>query len=168
MADFQAGIGPFLGVFLLAHGWQSGLVGTVMTIGGVAGMLMGIPAGVLIDQTRRKRLWVIVAGVCTIAASAIILLSQEFWVVAGSQLATGIAGAVIIPAVMGITLGMVHQKGFVRQNGLNQAFNHAGNLVGAGLGLSRLEIWISGGLCACGGVWCVFHRIGADDPGERH
>ena len=38
MADMQAGIGPFLGVFLLAHGWQSGLIGTVMTIGGVAGM----------------------------------------------------------------------------------------------------------------------------------
>ncbi|WP_339082926.1 MFS transporter [Hyphomicrobium sp. ghe19] len=133
MADFQAGIGPFLGVYLLAHGWQSGLVGTVMTIGGVAGMLMGVPAGALIDQTRRKRFWVIVAGVCTIAASAIILLSQEFWLVAGSQIATGASGAVIIPAVTGITLGMVHQKGFVRQNGLNQAFNHAGNMVGAGL-----------------------------------
>ena len=31
MADMQAGIGPFLGVFLLAHGWESGLIGTVMT-----------------------------------------------------------------------------------------------------------------------------------------
>jgi len=28
-ADMQAGIGPFLGVFLLAHGWESGLIGTV-------------------------------------------------------------------------------------------------------------------------------------------
>ena len=27
MADMQAGIGPFLGVFLLAHGWESGLIG---------------------------------------------------------------------------------------------------------------------------------------------
>ena len=27
MADMQAGIGPFLGVFLLAHGWQSGSIG---------------------------------------------------------------------------------------------------------------------------------------------
>src|SRR2546430_5731684 len=25
MADMQAGIGPFLGVFLLAHGWQTGV-----------------------------------------------------------------------------------------------------------------------------------------------
>ncbi len=43
MADMQAGIGPFLGVFLLAHGWQSGLIGSVMTIGGVAGMVMTGP-----------------------------------------------------------------------------------------------------------------------------
>ena len=133
MADCQAGIGPFLGVFLLAHGWQSGLIGTVMTLGGVAGMIMSVPAGALIDGTKFKRLWVIVAGVCTIAASAIILLSQEFWVVAGSQIATAIAGAVIVPAVNGITLGIVRLKGFNRQNGRNQAFNHAGNMVGAAL-----------------------------------
>jgi hypothetical protein len=37
MADMQAGIGPFLGVFLLAHGWQSGLIGTVMTVGASPG-----------------------------------------------------------------------------------------------------------------------------------
>ena len=40
MADMQAGVGPFLGVFLLAHGWQSGLVGTVMSVGRVAEMVM--------------------------------------------------------------------------------------------------------------------------------
>lgn len=40
MADMQAGIGPYLGVFLLAHGWQSGLICTVMTLDGVAGMLV--------------------------------------------------------------------------------------------------------------------------------
>ena len=60
MADMQAGIGPFLGVFLLAHGWQSGLIGTVMTVGGVAGMVMTTPAGALVDATRRKKLYVII------------------------------------------------------------------------------------------------------------
>ncbi len=53
--------------------------------------------------------------------------------IAGSQIATAVAGAAIGPAVVGITLGMVRQKGFNRQNGRNQAFNHAGNMVGAGL-----------------------------------
>jgi MFS family permease len=133
MADMQAGIGPFLGVFLLAHGWQSGPIGSVMTIGGIAGMIMTVPAGALIDRTTRKRLYVIVPGICTVLASFLILLSQSFWVVAGSQVATAIAGAAIVPAVTGITLGIARQAGFNRLNGRNQAFNHAGNMVGAGL-----------------------------------
>ena len=133
MADMQAGIGPFLGVFLLAHHWQSGLIGTVMTLGGVAGMIMTAPAGALVDATKRKKLYVIIPGICAVLASALILLSQEFWLVAASQVATAIAGAAIGPAVAGITLGMVRQAGFNRQNGRNQAFNHAGNMVGAGL-----------------------------------
>ncbi|TPM38602.1 MFS transporter [Mesorhizobium sp. B2-3-4] len=133
MADAQAGIGPFLGVFLLAHGWESGAIGTVMTIGGVAGMLMTTPAGALVDTTVHKRLYVVMPCLCVILASAIILVSQQFWLVAASQVATAIAGAAIGPAMAGITLGMVNQRGFNRQNGRNQAFNHAGNVVGAGL-----------------------------------
>lgn len=133
MADMQAGIGPFLGVFLLGHGWESGLIGSVMTIGGVAGMIMTAPAGALVDATTHKRAYVIVPGICTVLASAIILLSQQFWIVGTSQVATAISGAAIGPAVAGITLGMVRQKGFTRQIGRNQAFNHAGNVAGASL-----------------------------------
>lgn len=142
MADMQAGIGPFLGVFLLAHGWQSGMIGTVMTIGGIAGMVMTAPAGALVDSTTHKRAFVVVPGICVVLASGIILLSQEFWLVALSQVATAIAGAAIGPAVTGITLGLVRQAGFNRQNGRNQAFNHAGNMIGAGL--SGLLGWLYG------------------------
>jgi MFS family permease len=142
MADMQAGIGPFLGVFLLAHGWESGLIGTVMTVGGVAGMLMTTPAGALIDASRHKKLYVIIPGICTVIASGIVFLSQSFWLVTLSQVATAIAGAAIGPAVAGMTLGIVRQAGFNRQNGHSQAFNHAGNMVGAGL--SGLLGWMFG------------------------
>ena len=133
MADMQAGIGPFLGVFLQQRGWTSGPIGTVMTAGGVAGMIMTVPAGAFIDHTEKKRLVVIVTGICTVMASFLILLSQSGWVVTVSQVATAIAGAAIGPAVTGMTLGIVRQKGFNAQNGRNQAWNHAGNMVGAGL-----------------------------------
>jgi MFS family permease len=133
MADMQAGVVPFLGVFLLGHNWQSGLIGSVMTIGGIAGMLMAAPAGAFIDATSSKRAVVVISGICTVLASAIILLSQNFWLVGLSEIATAIAGAAIGPAVTGMTLGIVHQAGFNRQNGRNQAFNHAGNMVGAAL-----------------------------------
>jgi len=46
---------------------------------------------------------------------------------------TAIAGAAIGPAVTGMMLGIVRQKEFNAQNGRNQAWNHAGNMVGAGL-----------------------------------
>ncbi|UAJ12045.1 MFS transporter [Polymorphobacter megasporae] len=133
MADMQAGIGPFLGVFLQQRGWATGPIGTVMTVGGIAGMIMTVPAGAFIDHTEKKRLVVIVTGICTVMASFLILLSQSGWVVTVSQVATAIAGAAIGPAVTGMTLGVVRQKGFNAQNGRNQAWNHAGNMVGAGL-----------------------------------
>ena len=94
---------------------------------------MTTPAGALVDATRHKKLYVIIPGICTVIASGIVLLSQNFWLVALSQVATAIAGAAIGPAVSGMTLGIVRQAGFNRQNGHNQAFNHAGNMVGAGL-----------------------------------
>lgn len=133
MADMQAGIGPFLGVFLQQRGWTAGPIGTVMTAGGIAGMLMTAPAGAFIDHTEKKRLVVIVTGIATVVASFLILLSQSAWVVTVSQVATAIAGAAIGPAVAGMTLGIVRQKGFNAQNGRNQAWNHAGNMIGAGL-----------------------------------
>ncbi len=133
MADMQSGIGPFVGVFLLQRGWASGMIGTALTIGSIAGLLLATPIGGFIDTSRHKRAWVIVPGIAVIAASSIILVWQNFCAVAASQIATSIASAAIVPAVTGITLGMVGQRGFNRQNGRNQAFNHAGNMVGAAL-----------------------------------
>ena len=133
MADMQAGIGPFLGVFLQQRGWQTGPIGSVMTAGGVAGMMVTAPAGALVDHTDRKRWVVVVTGLCTVLASFLILWSQSGLMVTISQVATAIAGAAIGPAVTGMTLGIVRQKGFPAQNGRNQAWNHAGNMIGAGL-----------------------------------
>ncbi len=133
MADMQAGIGPFLGVFLQQRGWATGAIGLVMTFGGLAGVAVSAPAGALVDATTRKRTYIIVSGAFTVLASALIWVSQSFWVIAGSQIATAVAGAALGPAVTGVTLGIARQRGFNRQNGRNQAFNHAGNMVGAGL-----------------------------------
>jgi MFS family permease len=131
MADMQSGIGPYVGVFLLQQGWASGTIGTALAIGNIAGMLITTPVGGFIDASRHKRAWVIVPGIAVVAGSSIILVWQSFWAVTASQIATSIAGAAIVPAVTGITLGIVGQRGFNRQNGRNQAFNHAGNMLGA-------------------------------------
>lgn len=133
MADVQAGIGPFLGVFLQAKGWGTGAIGSVMTLGGIAGMLATGPAGALVDATHSKRALIVIGSIFTVLASALLWVSPSFHMVAASQVATSIAGAALGPALAGITLGMVRQAGFDRQFGRNQVANHAGNVVGAAL-----------------------------------
>lgn len=133
MADAQAGIGPFLGVFLQARGWAMGAIGTVMTVGGVAGMLATTPAGALVDASRHKRTLLIVASIFTVLASGLLWIAPSYGEVAASQIATALTAAAIGPALAGVTLGMVRQTGFDRQFGRNQVANHAGNVIGAGL-----------------------------------
>jgi predicted MFS family arabinose efflux permease len=133
MADMQAGIGPFLGVLLLAHGWRAGAIGTAISVGAVAGMIAVGPCGAFVDATTHKRSWIAVAGLASLAASGLVLISQQPWVIGASQILACIAGAALGPGMVGLTLGVARQAGFNAQNGRNQAFNHAGNLAGAAL-----------------------------------
>ena len=133
MADVQAGIGPFFGVFLQAQGWHPESIGTVMTLGGIAGMLATSPAGALVDATHHKRGLIVAAGVMTTLASLALWVSHDFWMVAASQILTAVTGAALGPAVAGVTLGIVRERGFDRQFARNQMANHAGNVVGAAL-----------------------------------
>ncbi len=96
MADMQAGIGPFLGVFLQQHGWATGAIGAVMSLGGVAEVACAAPAGALMDASSRKRIWIIASGLMTVLASGLIFVSQRFWVVAASRVATAIAGFALL------------------------------------------------------------------------
>jgi MFS family permease len=131
MADVRDGLGPYLGVFLQEKKWSPTEIGVVMTVGGLAGMVATTPLGALVDRLRAKRFMMVVAALATVLASLVILFVPTFWATAISQVATGVAGAVIPPAIAGITLGLVKQKGFTHQMGRNEAFNHGGNVVAA-------------------------------------
>src|ERR1700744_3319880 len=88
MADVQAGLGPFLGVFLEQRHWSPAQIGLVMTIGGIDGMAVTTPLGALVDRTRAKRTIVVAAAVIITLASIAVLLRQDFLVVASSQVLT--------------------------------------------------------------------------------
>ena len=66
-------------------------------------------------------------------AAAVILTSRQYWVIALAQAMMCLSGATIAPALIAITLGVVGQAHFRRQNGRNQAYNHAGNMAGAAI-----------------------------------
>lgn len=131
MADVRDGLGPFLGVYLQQQQWSPGEIGLVMTVGGLAGMAATTPLGVLVDRTVAKRAVLIVAAIVIVLGSAILFVQPSLAWVTVSQVATGIAGAAIGPAIAGVTLGLVHQRGFAHQLGRNEAFNHGGNVFAA-------------------------------------
>ncbi|NQE49794.1 MFS transporter [Herbaspirillum rubrisubalbicans] len=133
LADVRDGLGPFLGVFLMGHGWAADDIGYVMTLGGIAGMLATTPAGALTDAVRAKRLVVGLGSVLVVGGSLLLLVSPSFTITALSQVGTGIVGAVIGPAIAGLTLGIVGQQGLPAQLGRNEAWNHAGNVCSAAL-----------------------------------
>ncbi len=133
MADVQGGLGPFLGVFLQARHWTPAEIGVVMTVGGIAGMAVTTPIGALVDRSYRKRAMVVVSALVITAASIATLAWPDIVVVNAAQVATGIAGAASGAAIAAITLGIVRQRGFAHQLGRNQASNHCGNVVAAGL-----------------------------------
>ena len=149
MADVRDGLGPFLGVFLQKQSWSPAEIGMVMTIGGLAGMVATTPAGALIDKTTAKGTLILIAAGIIIVAAFVILFTPSFLVVATAQAANGIAAALIAPAIAGITLGLVKQKGFAHQLGRNEAFNHAGNVAAA-----LLAGWL-GYLFGLGAVFAV-------------
>lgn len=134
LADVRDGLGPFLGVYLQEHGWMPDEIGFVMTAGGLAELLCITPLGAFADHTRHKRR-LIAVSVCFIVAGCGLLFLQSGAAAASfSRILQSVAAAAIAPALTGITLGMVGQKGLPARLGLNEAWSHAGNASTAVMG----------------------------------
>lgn len=134
MADVSGGLGPYLSVYLAgSQHWQPGAIGVAMATSSIAAAIFQIPAGLLVDALRIKRL--LVAGSGLVVALGCVLIAG-FPALAPVMLAQGLIGlasAVIPPAIGAITLGLVGRRRFDAQISRNQGFNHGGNFVSAGL-----------------------------------
>jgi len=129
LADARDGLGPFLDGFLATHGWTPMTLGVVATLGGILGLIATPLFGALVDASPHKRLLIIVPVVLVTAAALWTLASPGNAGVFGGQSMTAIVGAVIGPALMGLTLGLVGEAAFPDQVARNEFWNHAGNVV---------------------------------------
>ncbi|KHT20492.1 MFS transporter [Pectobacterium brasiliense] len=142
MADVRDGLGPFLGIFLAQQHWLPGEIGLVMTLGGVAGLLATIPAGLITDSSHHKRQMLLVGCVMITSATLLLWFNQKPWATGLSQITNGISAAFIGPILTGLTLGLTGQNGFKQQMGKNEAFNHAGNMTAAVI--AGVSVWYWG------------------------
>ena len=131
LADVQTGVGPFLAIYLSKYGWNEALVGTVLTVGGIAGIVAQTPAGALVDKLHAKRA-LIAAGVIAVAGGALLIaFLPRLWPVMFAQVLIGAGSTVFIPAICAISLGVVGHTLFDVRQGRNQTFNSAGNVFAA-------------------------------------
>jgi Major Facilitator Superfamily len=85
LADVQAGVGPFLAIYLAAYGWNPQRVGVALTIEAVAGIVAQTPGGALVDQMRAKRT-LIASGIVALAIGALLIaFFPSLWPVVSAQ-----------------------------------------------------------------------------------
>jgi predicted MFS family arabinose efflux permease len=132
MADVRDGVGPFLSVYLKGgQYWQPGDIGIAMAASSAAAAVFQIPAGLLVDALRIKRLLVAFSGLIVAAGCLLIVVLPKLPTVILAQAALGAASAVIPPALAAISLGLVGRKRLPSRISRNESFNHAGNFTAA-------------------------------------
>src|SRR6187549_342124 len=72
VADIQTGWGPFVAAYLTSVGWLQFDIGLILTIGTMAGLILQVPMGAVVDTVLAKRLLAAIAVGC-ISASALLL-----------------------------------------------------------------------------------------------
>jgi predicted MFS family arabinose efflux permease len=153
MADVRDGVGPYLSVFLKGgQHWQPGEIGIAMAASSIAAAVCQIPAGLLVDSLRTKRLLVAASGLMVAIGCLLIAVYPKFLAVIGAQIMLGAASAIIPPAIAAISLGLVRRKKLDLRISRNESFNHGGNFVAAtlagGLGQYLGYQWIFYLVCA--------------------
>lgn len=134
MADVRDGVGPYLSVFLKGgEHWDAGAIGIAMAASSIAAAVCQVPAGLLVDGTRAKRLLVAAAGIMVGVGCLVIAFFPHFTTVIAAQVMLGAALAVIPPALAALSLGLVGRRLFDGRISRNESFNHGGNFVAAGL-----------------------------------
>ncbi|MGJ4858815.1 MFS transporter [Labrys sp. La1] len=128
LADARDGLGPFLDGFLATRGWEPFTLGVIATIGGVLGMMTTPLFGALVDASAYKRTLIILPVILVTMMALWTLATPNGFSVFGGQSATAVVGAIIGPALMGLTLGLVGEERFPRQVSRNEFWNHTGNV----------------------------------------
>ena len=134
MADVRDGVGPYLSVFLKGtQHWESGAIGVAMAASSVAAAVCQVPAGLIVDGTRAKRLLIVASGLLVALGCLTIVFVPRFPAVVAAQAMLGAASAIIPPAIAALSLGLVGRRLFDGRISRNEGFNHAGNFLAAAL-----------------------------------
>jgi MFS family permease len=164
VADVQTGFGPFVAVYLTASRWTQVEIGFALTLGTMTSLISQLPAGVVVDSMRNKRMAASGALVGIIIAAMLLAIEPAQLPVLIAQMLHGFASCVITPAIAAISLHLVGHAGLGERLGRNARYASIGNgLAAAAMGAtgayfsSRFVFILTAALCfpALAALWAI-------------
>lgn len=152
LAEVVGVIVPFLSTYLRQHGWNYDTIGIAIAIGGLGTFLAQIPAGILSDRIKKRRL--LLGSTSLILGTSYALLPLFIGSVIGISallFTSGAASAFFVPLLATLALSLVGRKKFDHTMGVNQGWNHAGNIAAALLALLLVKV---------AGIISIFYVMG--------
>ena len=136
LAELVGVILPFLSDYLKQKGWDYDTIGMALAVGGLGTFLMQIPAGIISDRIECRRRLLggssLILGLCyaflPLAAGSVVGVTTLLFI-------SSAANAFFVPLLAALALALVGHKAFDRAMGVNQGWNHAGNIAAALLAL---------------------------------
>lgn len=133
IAGEQTGFGPFVAVYLTAHHWTQVEIGFALSLGTITAMVSQIPAGVLVDALRAKRV-AVGTGVLAVGLSALFLaIWPALLPVLAAQVLHGFASCVLTPGIAAVSLELVGHATLGERIGRNARFAALGSGLAAGV-----------------------------------
>lgn len=126
VADVRDGLGPFLGVFLLQNGFGESQIGYISTISHIIALSLGVPCGILVDKTTRKKELVGAFIALIIAFCTLNYLFPSFVFTLIAQGLVALSGVFLAPAFAALTLGIVGVRDYPLQTARNELANTQG------------------------------------------
>ena len=133
VSDVRDGLAPFLGVFLLQNGFGEAQVGLIATISSIIALTLGVPCGIWVDKTTRKKEFIALFIALIMLFCSLNYFFPSFIFTLLAQGLVAISGVFLAPAFAALTLGIIGAKNYPLQCARNEAYKHAGTLFGATL-----------------------------------
>jgi MFS family permease len=123
---------PFVNTFLQDRGWRYDTIGAVAALAGLVSLLVTLPGGFLIDRLPCRRLMLALTSLLVGGSIGLLPLAPATGLCVGGLLVAAAIGKPFFgPLTNALTLGLVGHQQMDRALGVNQAWNHAGNIAAA-------------------------------------
>jgi MFS family permease len=133
VANIQTGFGPFIAVYLTTKGWTQAAIGIALSLGTVTAMASQVPAGALVDATRRKSV-AAALSILVFSLSALIFAARPVPLfVYLAEILHGFSSCTLGPAIAAMSLMVATRTTLSLRLGRNVRFASLGNGLGAAL-----------------------------------